>query len=145
MRSQKSQYHWDKRSKKYVKLQADETVKAGRRIPGSKVRFCVGRMSFGRHGTQGLAAVLSEFLSRYWQRHGAFKSSLLSARHQEHQPAYQVPAPHAQSGGKGKKEEGSGLYKKWAAKNKMQVAGPKEAAGAAALAKQMGERCEGEL
>ena len=32
MRSQSSQFHWDKRSKKYVKLQPSESVKAGRRL-----------------------------------------------------------------------------------------------------------------
>ncbi|EFN52851.1 hypothetical protein CHLNCDRAFT_138323 [Chlorella variabilis] len=28
----RTQYHWDKRSKKYVKLQAGETIKAGKRV-----------------------------------------------------------------------------------------------------------------
>ena len=31
MKRQKAAYHWDKRSKKYVKLQPNETIKAGKR------------------------------------------------------------------------------------------------------------------
>ena len=47
MRAQsRAQYHWDKRSKKYVKLQAGEAVKAGKRVrteSGAKVRWGGGR------------------------------------------------------------------------------------------------------
>lgn len=130
---QAAQFHWDKRGKKYVRLQAGETVKAGKRVrtesgakvgSGSSCSWGVEQASAGFGGALHLVALHALARPHCGGPHCVQHSN----------PPARIPALAPQG------KATTGLYEKWSKKTRLRVApGGAEEAGER-LAAQMSDR-----